>query len=277
VKKYWQVTDSGDPSRIEREVEGKVMVRRFIPARLSDNPHLATSGYRERLLTLSESEQKALLYGRWDVIDVTGAVFSDDLSKAYADGRVCRIPVERGIEVDTYWDLGGDGTVIWFVQRVGFEHRFIDHYKAHIKDTDHYARVLKDKGYSYRRHYLPHDGKASTLASRGRSIEDLLTEAGVRPIEIVKQVRTKDVAIDLARRVFNKVWFDSVRCEEGLKALRNYRYKWSEKDQIFSREPVHDWASHDADAFMQFAQADDAGLGKTDDWGELKYNNRGIT
>lgn len=278
VKKYWDISDTGEPTRIEREVEGKVMVRRFIPARLSDNPHLANSGYRERLMTLSESEQKALLLGRWDIVDVTGAIFADEMTASFSEGRICRIPVERGIPVDTYWDLGGDGTVIWFRQTVGFEKRFIDHYKAHLKDPDHYARILQDKGYLYGKHFLPHDAESSTMASKGKSLKDLFTEAGVRNIEIVKRATDKQVPIAQLKRAFNKYWFDSERCSEGLKALRNYRYKWIERDQIFSREPVHDWASHDADALMQSAQADDAGLGRTDGWDTpLPYNNKGIT
>lgn len=276
VKRYWSITDAGEPSRIVREVEGKEMVRRFIPARLSDNPHLANSGYRERLLTLSESEQKALLLGRWDIVDVTGAIFADEMTRAYAEGRICRLPVEK-MPVDTYWDLGGDGTVIWFRQKVGFEKRYIDHYKAHLKDPDHYARVLQEKGYLYGTHFMPHDAKASTMASKGRNLKELFEEAGLKNVEVVDRASNKQVPIALLQRAFGSYWFDSERCSEGLKALRNYRYKWIEKDQIFSREAVHDWASHDADALMQAAQADDAGLGQATDWGRpLNYSNKGI-
>jgi hypothetical protein len=38
-----------------------------------------------------------------------------------------------------------------------------------------------------------------------------------------------------------------------LEALRSYRYAYNEKLQTFSREPLHDWASHDADAFRYLA------------------------
>lgn len=276
VRKYFAIPDDGSPSRVEREIDGRPIVRRFIPARLSDNPHLANSGYRERLMTLSDSEQKALLYGRWDIVDVTGAVFADELSRVYADGRVTRIPVERGIPVDTYWDIGGDGTVIWFRQKVGFERRVIDHYKAHLKDPDHYARVLQDRGYLYGKHYMPHDAENSTVASRGRSLKDLFEDAGLRGIEIVPRAKSKEVPISLLKRAMGSYWFDSERCAEGLKALRNYRYKWIEKDQVFSPEPIHDWASHDADALMQEAQAEDQGLGNTNDWKPIQYRRKGV-
>ena len=50
--------------------------RRFIPARLTDNPHLAESGeYEAMLLSLPEVERSRLLEGDWDVAD--GAAFSE--------------------------------------------------------------------------------------------------------------------------------------------------------------------------------------------------------
>lgn len=50
--------------------------RRFIPAKLSDNPHLNEGGeYRSNLLSLGDSLQRQLLDGDWDVAD--GAAFSE--------------------------------------------------------------------------------------------------------------------------------------------------------------------------------------------------------
>ena len=50
--------------------------RRFIPARLSDNPALAASGdYETMLLSLPENQRKQLLEGSWDVAE--GAAFSE--------------------------------------------------------------------------------------------------------------------------------------------------------------------------------------------------------
>ena len=50
--------------------------RRFIPAKLSDNPHLASSGdYEAMLLSLPEMQRRQLLEGDWDVAD--GAAFSE--------------------------------------------------------------------------------------------------------------------------------------------------------------------------------------------------------
>jgi hypothetical protein len=50
--------------------------RRFIPARLSDNPYLADSGdYETMLLSLPEHQKRQLLYGDWDVAE--GSAFPE--------------------------------------------------------------------------------------------------------------------------------------------------------------------------------------------------------
>jgi hypothetical protein len=52
---------------------------------------------------------------------------------------------------------------------------------------------------------------------------------------------------------FPSCWFDEDKCDDGLQALRHYRYKVSEGQ--YSNEPVHDWASDGADAFRYMALA----------------------
>jgi hypothetical protein len=50
------------------------------------------------------------------------------MAKVRREGRICRVPILSG-PVDTFWDLGvNDDMCIWFRQKVGPEHRFIDYY-----------------------------------------------------------------------------------------------------------------------------------------------------
>ena len=60
--------DPAPPDTIITTPQG---TRRFIPSRVQDNVFLMDSdpGYVERLKNLSETEQKALLYGDWDVFE----------------------------------------------------------------------------------------------------------------------------------------------------------------------------------------------------------------
>jgi hypothetical protein len=59
------------------EKAGKALFkRRFIPARLSDNPYLATQGdYEAMLLSLPEQQRRQLLEGDWDIKE--GAAFTE--------------------------------------------------------------------------------------------------------------------------------------------------------------------------------------------------------
>ena len=60
--------------------------------------------------------------------------------------------------------------------------------------------------------------------------------------------------INAARTIFSQCWFDERRCEVGLRALQFYKREWKDKQGQFAA-PVHDWASHGADAFRYFAVA----------------------
>ena len=61
--------------------------------------------------------------------------------------------------------------------------------------------------------------------------------------------------INATRPVINRMWFDSKKCERGIDALTNYRYEWDEKKHTMSPKPLHDWASHGADALRTGAMA----------------------
>jgi hypothetical protein len=262
VKEYWRIPTEGTSTRFLVEVKDPETEeltqhkRRFISARLSDNPHLASSGYRQTLLLLSEEEQRALLMGRWETPNIKGAYYAAQMEAARLDGRVCKIPKLPHVPVNTFWDLGwNDTTVIWFHQRVGLEHRFIDYIEGNGKDLAFFANELAAKGYTYGKHYLPHDAENKTLASGGKSVRMVLQ--GLMPshsFEVVPRTDSLVVSINETRAVIPACYFDADKCADGLAALEAYRKEWDEKLGTFKEQPLHDWASNGADAFRQFAQ-----------------------
>ena len=160
-----------------------------------------------------------------------------------------------------------DTTAIWFHQKVGKENRFIDFYESNGEGLEFYARILKEKGYLYGKHYLPHDVNVTDL-SRGdnKSRKQILESLGVKPISVVPRVSDINKGIEQTRQSFPTCWFDEERCKEGLKALEGYKKSYDEKNQVFRNSPMHDWCSNPADAFRQFAQ------GYTEHkWGKLNY------
>ena len=58
-----------------------------------------------------------------------------------------------------------------------------------------------------------------------------------------------DEGIDAVRALIPRCWFDERKCERGIEALRQYRKGWDDRLKVFRDRPLHDWASHAADAF----------------------------
>lgn len=181
-----------------------------------------------------------------------GAVYANEIRAATKDGRMGRVPYDQAKPVQTFWDLGwADSTSIWFAQIIGFETRVIDHYSNRQQALGHYLQVLQGRGYVLGKCWLPHDARAKQLGT-GRSIEEQMRAAG-RDVQIVPMLSVAD-GINAARTLFGNCWFDAERCVDGLNSLRRYRYEVGEGGG-FSRTPLHDEASHDADGFRMMAVA----------------------
>jgi phage terminase large subunit len=183
---------------------------------------------------------------------VRGAIYSKELEQARADGRICSVPYEPILPVDTVWDLGvGDATAIWFVQSLrGGEVRVIDFYEASGEGLPHYAAMLSAKGYVYGKHVAPHDIQVKEFAS-GRSRLETAKTLGIA-FAICPSVSIDD-GIHAARLLLPKCYFDAKKCEPGLQALQHYRKDYNARLNEFKPTPVHDWASHTADAFRYLA------------------------
>lgn len=254
-QEFEELDDSGELVRVMRKVR-----RRFIPARLSDNPHLAGTGYREALNDLPPDDREALLLGRWTGNKVRGAYYVREMQQARSEGRVTTVPHLRGMPVNTFWDLGwNDTTAIWFHQYSNLQNRFLHAFEASGELLSEYAAYLQrmshERGYVYGTHYLPHDAGNVTLGSGGKSVLDILQELmpGAR-FEVVPRVDDVLIGIQQTRAAFPTCWFDADDCADGLAALDSYRKKWDSKLEVFTDKPVHDRFSNYADAFRQFGQ-----------------------
>ena len=185
---------------------------------------------------------------------VEGAVFANELEKAKAEQRITKVPYVDSIPVDTYWDLGqSDLTSIWFVQQVGYEYRVIDYYQNNGHKFPFYAKIVNDKPYNYRMHWLPHDARneqQAALESIERQARGLLNNKVSISLKLGKH---KADGINAARSIFDQCVFDSEKCTDGISSLRRYHFRVNEETGAVSNEPVHDIYSHGADSFMYFA------------------------
>lgn len=183
---------------------------------------------------------------------VKGAIYAAELVAARGRGAITSVPYDPILPVDTDWDLGvGDATAIWFSQSLrGGEIRVIDYYEASGEGLPHYSQVLKDKGYLYGQHWAPFDIEVKELGS-GRSRLETARSLGIT-FRICPKLEVED-GIHAARMLFPRCYFDERRCAKGLEALQHYRRDYNTRLNEFKATPVHDWASHGADAFRYLA------------------------
>jgi len=184
---------------------------------------------------------------------VRGAYYGKELNEAEAGDRITSVPYDPRLQVHTAWDLGvADSTVVWFVQTVGRETRFIDVLKGEGVGLDWYAKQLQDRPYVWGNHYLPHDVEVRELGT-GKSRKEVLEGLGIS-VTVCPNIPVAD-GIQAVRMLLATSWFDRAKCKEGIEALRMYRREFDDKRQEFRVNPLHDWTSHYADAARYFAVA----------------------
>lgn len=183
---------------------------------------------------------------------VVGSYYGAAVMKAEEDGRIINVPYDQGLPVLTAWDLGiDDSMTIWFFQVAALEFHFIDYYESSGEGLPHYAKILQDKKYIYGSHLMPHDIKVRELGS-GKTRFEIAKRLGIKPIKIAPKLRV-DEGINAGRTIFSRCWFDKHKCSRGIQALKNYKKEWDEKNKVFRKTPLHNWASHGADGFRTFA------------------------
>lgn len=199
---------------------------------------------------------------------VEGAYYAKQFSKIYKDGRICE-GFNNESPVYTAWDLGiGDSTAIWFYQLINKEVHLIDYYENSGEGLEHYAKLLRDKGYEYKYHYAPHDidnrdftGKGETRKEMAANGFDLDGDGVMHKLyfEVVAKLSVED-GINYSRKILERCVFDKDKCEQGIKALEAYRKQWNDKLGCWRDKPLHDWASDGADAFRYLAVTEEGGI-----------------
>jgi phage terminase large subunit len=186
---------------------------------------------------------------------ILGAYYGRELRELEESGRIDAVGYDPALPVYTAWDLGyHDDTAIWFYQVTQSEIHVIDFFSASGLSVPEYAAAVTDTGYRYARHWLPHDARAKTLASGGKSIIEQLIPllGGAGKMAIVPSLSVQD-GIQAARVMLPRVWFDREKCYEAVELLKQYQREWDEDKKTFRDKPRHDFTSHAADAFRMLA------------------------
>ncbi len=187
---------------------------------------------------------------------ITGAVYGSKMSAALKDGRIGEVPYDPEMPVYTAWDLGfDDSTAIWFWQIAKQEIRLIEYYEASGQDIEHYCAELLARVYNYDAHYVPHDAANKLLAAGGRSIYEQMRKILPQKQRIaIIPATSQQNSIEAARKTLEICWFNEPMCERGVDALRQYQFEYDDDKKTFRSKPLHNWASHGADAFEIIGQ-----------------------
>lgn len=187
------------------------------------------------------------------------AWFGQEMKAASDEGRIGHVPFDPRVQVETWWDLGfNDHTVIWFAQPSFGQIRIIGCKWGTGQSLAHYAQILSDfrdahPGLVYRRHILPWDGGTANVQT-GKTNKQTLKELGVYNIKVLRKVDVMR-GINATRLMLPRCWFDEDSCGQGIEGLRQYVRKAidgaedPDGNPVYGNDPVHNWASHFADAF----------------------------
>jgi hypothetical protein len=186
----------------------------------------------------------------WEVTN-EGLYYCKQMSACRSERRIGFVPYDEELPVYTAWDLGyNDSNSIWYFQVYGKEIRLIDYDEGSGESLSHWLGVVKSKDYTYGKHLAPHDIMVHEYTS-GMTRQASARKLGINLIAVPKV----DIipGIDQVRNILNRCWFDEKKCEKGLKALDNYKKEWDDRHACWRSQPLHNFASHGADAFRTLA------------------------
>ena len=189
-----------------------------------------------------------------------GAILGRALILAEREGRIGDIhdydPLGAPIEISS--DIGRrDASTWWFWQPCVDGFRIVDHDRDSGLDADEWCdrlqKRIKDNDYKLGKIWLPHDARAKTFSAKHSAVEVFLGKFGMPRVGIVPDASKSD-RINAARRVIRKTSFHDTKTTKGRDGLSAWSFLYDEERKEFSKEPDHNWASHDGDGYSYGAQ-----------------------
>lgn len=202
-------------------------------------------------LALLQREMSAEEYAQEMLCDPGAAVKGSYYGKALQGieqlKQVTNVRHDQALPVLVAMDLGiADSTAVWIAQLVrGGEIRLLEYVEYQNTAFVRILEELQQRPYQITRWIGPHDLKVREYTS-GQTRIDAAQDLGIA-FEVAPRLPVID-GIEAVRRAIPRMVFDAVKCEQGLNCLALYRSEYDEKRRVLSRNPVHDFTSHAADA-----------------------------
>jgi hypothetical protein len=180
---------------------------------------------------------------------LAGSYYSREIEEAYKDNRVRDFNLDLNRPVYSAWDLARtrDANSIWIFQVINGQIHLYDYIEGYMNTMQSY---IEDLGVFSRKHHVqwdmhfaPHDIKVTDYTSEKSRLE-VAASLGFF-FTVVKKLSIMD-GIDAVKTLFPRMVFHKTNCELGLDALKQYQ-----RDDY--GKPVHNFASHPADALRTLA------------------------
>lgn len=196
-------------------------------------------------------------FGSWDAA-MLGSYYGNLIRELKEAGRIDgSFTYNPNLPVYTGWDVGwSDNTAIWFIQKhptMGL--MAFDYFEINQQKIGYFGELMEQKrreyGWTKEREYnfVPHDANNDSVGSA--NLVALAREVNLQFLPVPRPAK-KIHGIHLVRHKLPQFCFNGDKCKLGLKRLTEYRSEFDMKNKIIKINPVHDVASHGADAFQTF-------------------------
>lgn len=182
-----------------------------------------------------------------------GAILGRAIVKAESEGRISDDVIydRDGAPIEISLDIGRrDATSVWFWQPCIGGFRIVDYDKDSGLDADEWCIRINERigDRKLGKIWLPHDARAKTFSAKHTAVEIFMARFGPQRVGVTPDASKSD-RINAARRVISRCQFNRTSCEKGLDGLAAWSFVYDEERKEFSKEPDHNWASHDGDGF----------------------------
>ncbi len=187
-----------------------------------------------------------------------GTYYGEQIGMMQENGQVGIYPHQKSLLVHTVWDLGvGRNLRIGFFQRDTAVNRvrMVDHFIGEGSQglADVIPLVL-NKPYTYGKHFGPHDLEATDIGS-GKTRLETARALGLK-FDVVPEESVED-GINNVSLWLNRLDIHKDKCKKYIQSMKAYQHEWDEKRGMYKDEPLHNWASHDADMSRYAARSED--------------------
>jgi hypothetical protein len=191
-----------------------------------------------------------------------GSFFGSNITRLRSEERVLDVLHDPAAPVVTGWDIGFDGTCIWYLQKQKDKMVVIDVDYYENEDLTHGANLVMNKPYTYAYQLLPHDGNDRNIMDKKKTPKGQLQSLGLK-VKVVKRVGLMS-AINSGRILLDKCCFSKKAAKKKLKlgntklaaldALALYEAAEDKKEGVLRMTEKHNRYSHIGSAWRTMGE-----------------------